>query len=477
MAHALIPGRRQRPHVAAVACAAILVLLFAAPIAAAAQAPVLSAAVVSPASGQAGDAFTFSVRYTSGAGERGRAPAQVTVSLDSAQYTMSQVDPTDTDYLDGARFRLVLHPAEGTYAVVFTAIDINGGVAAALPVGDLVVAARPAPTPEPTPTPTPGPTPLPTPQPTPRPTPRPQPTGQVTVEPTTPAPSASSTGAAGEQPTGSPDASSSASAATSVSPSPSASATDTLSSPSASPAAGAGTAAGTGSGDGGGASLASLIGSLPPIGSSAWMELMLRQTTLATGVTVTMAMALFAFRRRQEDDEGTDPGAAARYEPPPSLADQLADHYLAPVLPEPSAELLMPRWRRPSLRAAREAKSVADPLVIEAERLTFEHGAVAPEPDHERRRVRYRLVRLGDAPDELLSNEIGRLDEGDEVELLGRSGVYWRVRTPLGQVGWVHKMTLADRVAEPPAEQAAGEPDGSDGDGLAQRLVERQFQL
>jgi hypothetical protein len=55
------------------------------------------------------------------------------------------------------------------------------------------------------------------------------------------------------------------------------------------------------------------------------------------------------------------------------------------------------------------------------------------------------MVRLSDSPDEILGQEIGRLDQGDEVGCRA-SGLYWKVRTPLGEIGWVHKMTLGDVV-------------------------------
>ncbi len=71
----------------------------------------------------------------------------------------------------------------------------------------------------------------------------------------------------------------------------------------------------------------------------------------------------------------------------------------------------------------------------------------------ERRRIRYRLVSLLDAPDEVRGGEIGTLDEGDEVVLLEKHGTYWRVLCPDGRQGWLHKMTLGDIVVE------AGAPD------------------
>ena len=87
------------------------------------------------------------------------------------------------------------------------------------------------------------------------------------------------------------------------------------------------------------------------------------------------------------------------------------------------------------------------------------------------------MVRLSDGPDELMSIEIGRLDAGDEVELLDRSGAYWQVRTPTGHVGWVHRMTLGEVVADgadeptPSSGRLRPGPEPQPGDGLAARLI------
>ena len=107
----------------------------------------------------------------------------------------------------------------------------------------------------------------------------------------------------------------------------------------------------------------------------------------------------------------------------------------------------MPRWRRPSLMAARKAAPVVTMDEAEAARLTFRgDAAVSVDSHHEFRRLRYRMVRLSDGPDEVRSREIGRLDRGDEVELLESYGAYWKVRIPTGQIGWIHRMTLGDSV-------------------------------
>ena len=109
-------------------------------------------------------------------------------------------------------------------------------------------------------------------------------------------------------------------------------------------------------------------------------------------------------------------------------------------------ESLLPRWRRPSLQQVRKA----DPLraVAEAPTLSFSTAGVRPLDRYERRQIRYRLVRLLDCPDEVRAAEIGILDRGDEVQLLERQGLYWRVLCPDGRQGWVHRMTLAEPVVD-----------------------------
>jgi hypothetical protein len=77
---------------------------------------------------------------------------------------------------------------------------------------------------------------------------------------------------------------------------------------------------------------------------------------------------------------------------------------------------------------------------------TTDTAGVRPLANFERRLIGYRLVRLLDSPDEYRSTEIGIVDQGDEVQLLERRGVYWLVLCPDGRQGWVHRMTLAEPV-------------------------------
>jgi hypothetical protein len=186
----------------------------------------------------------------------------------------------------------------------------------------------------------------------------------------------------------------------------------------------------------------------PPLPLSARLTVEL----VATSGSVALAMAFFVFGKRRRDGEQPAPdeilhaAAAAPMTVPAASVVPVLTPAPAPGLPGGLSpeELAMPRWRRPSLMAARKA----DPLreSIEHAALTFDRGAVGPVEGYERRVLRYRLVRLLDQPDELRGNEIGFLDEGDEVQLVQRSGAYWLVLCPDGSRGWIHKMTLGDVV-------------------------------
>ena len=114
--------------------------------------------------------------------------------------------------------------------------------------------------------------------------------------------------------------------------------------------------------------------------------------------------------------------------------------------PAPMADAHMPRWRRPSLVEARKADPTR--FIAADAKLTFDGRASDAVTGLERRRIRYRLVSLLDAPDEVRGVEIGSLDEGDEVVLVEKRGTYRRVLCPDGRDGWVHKMTLGDVVLD-----------------------------
>ena len=106
----------------------------------------------------------------------------------------------------------------------------------------------------------------------------------------------------------------------------------------------------------------------------------------------------------------------------------------------PDPEAMIPRWRRPSLQAARQSHWAEEGARVPQR---FTDGA----PAGERRTVAYRLVFVSDRPDDRDAVELGRLDRGDEVEVLALDNGFARVRAPDGLEGWIDASTLD----EPPA--------------------------
>lgn len=165
--------------------------------------------------------------------------------------------------------------------------------------------------------------------------------------------------------------------------------------------------------------------------------------TTTGAVAMAMAFGLFGKRRRDGEQPASDEELAAAA----AVGAGAGAIALAPETDIEAAEAMLPRWRRPSLLQARKADPVRD--FTPAARLSFDQGLVGALDGHERRFIRYRVVRMLDAPDELRGAETGYLDRGDEVELLEKYGAYWLVLCPDGRQGWVHNMTLGDVVENP----------------------------
>lgn len=482
----LVTNHRRRAHEArawlgAFAVAGLLLLAFAAPMAAALPKTQLSGAIVSPRTGTTTTSIHFTVVYTNADGARAE---WVTITIRGEVHAMAR--RSDGDWGHGVTFEWSGTLATGTHAVVFNARSRDHGEAS-LASGNVTIGtgATPTPTPKPTPTPTPKPTPtpVPTPKPTPRATPHPTPTPVPTPRPTpkrtaTPA----KTTAPAAEPTTEPTATSLSTP--SPDPTPIASPTPTSSAlpltavviggtgsvgptqPSSDGTSGSG-GAGTGGGSHGAggpvASLMALTGlPLPTFGPFSFGP-----TLVTTTGAVAAAMAFGLFGRRRRDDDPPDElvaAAAARgvgivprdlVPESAEVADGLAAASGA-VLAADDMEALMPRWRRPSLLQARRADPIRDDTP--APRLTFDQGLTGPLGGHERRVIRYRVVRLLDTPDELRGAEIGYLDKGDEVQLLEKYGAYWLVLSPDGQQGWLHKMVLGDLVGGDDDDQAPEGP-------------------
>jgi hypothetical protein len=61
--------------------------------------------------------------------------------------------------------------------------------------------------------------------------------------------------------------------------------------------------------------------------------------------------------------------------------------------------------------------------------------------------IAYRHVRVSAGPDDLRFAELARLEQRDEVEVIGEAAGYLQVRMPDGITGWVPRMVLVTAPA------------------------------
>ena len=142
---------------------------------------------------------------------------------------------------------------------------------------------------------------------------------------------------------------------------------------------------------------------------------------------------LLARRRRRGDDEParvpkTAP-AAAPVVVDPMIA--IVDEDLAPI--DEDAPLKETRKTTKRVAATTAAAAVASSV------RTF---GKPPKKGVERAMVGYRRVRISSEPDAVRSVELGRLDRGDEVEILESHEGFLRVRTPDEITGWILRHTV-----------------------------------
>ena len=120
----------------------------------------------------------------------------------------------------------------------------------------------------------------------------------------------------------------------------------------------------------------------------------------------------------------------------------------------------MDRRRRLPVRAIATGETVtsADGAGAVAATATLDTAAVAPwlttpgrtakrfaQPAGkgvERRTVGYRQVRVSAGPDDIRTPEVGRVDRGDEIELIGEDASYFFIRTSEGVEGWVPRFVI-----------------------------------
>jgi len=301
--------------------------------------PQLSAGTASPSTGTTATVFTFSVTY---ADTKGCAPNSVSVTV--AGVGLFQMTGSGTSYDTGVVFSTATTLPVGTHTYSFRANSGDGGgrkttalTAVAPPSVTVTVPATPPPTPMPTPVPTPKPTPVPTPKPTPvvtpaptiAPTSAPTPPGEATAAPqSTPA---TVPGNTGQGPSPSPGDGGVGGPAGSPPPGES-----QVPAPAASGSEGAAPAIVTQS---------ERLDSFALV-VSGW----------ATATGGGLALFLFLATRRRRDEE----------EPAMAVAGVGADvtEEVAPPPPQPLPqstfvppdEVGVPRWLRPSVRAARQSQ-------------------------------------------------------------------------------------------------------------------------
>lgn len=161
--------------------------------------------------------------------------------------------------------------------------------------------------------------------------------------------------------------------------------------------------------------------------------------TSALGVLL-FAIALRRLAPGEPAPAGSKSWRSVRSTPPVARSATTAQGAPTPTAP---GEAHLPRWLRPSLRAERHAPlpHTAEPVATHEPRQPIRFTS-PPSKGVVRSTVAYRLVRVTDGPDDHESNEIGRLDRGDEVEVIGDREGFLKVRTPTGLEGWVPRMVL-----------------------------------
>ena len=472
VAHRRRTPRGAGPWIGGLIAAVALLALLAMPIAAVSSKTKLSNATVTPRTGGTSTTFVFTVVYQNANGSRANI---VNVVVGGQTHQMSA--QLGGSWGKGVTFKWSGKLPAGRHNVVINA-QAKDKSEASLPAGSVTVNAPASATPPP---PKPKPTPRPTPEPTqaPRTTPPPNPTDPPSIDSTAPTPTPNPDGLPGSVPTASP----------SGTPAPTSTPPDLLvvgligavtpgSTNGGGGTGGAGgagptgpvsdsgsgipdgaVAPGGGSGGAGGAGgdrhgawgpLAAALGAIGLQNSIPFGGLALAPTLMTTSAAVggAMALGLFGARRRREDDPPDELMAASSANGVAVAAYDLIANNAAVVAAANAdvmdVEALMPRWRRPSLLQARKADPVRD--TGPGSRLTFDEGFVGSLSGRERRVIRYRVVRLLDTPDELRGQEIGFLDQGDEVQLVEKYGAYWLVLAPDGQQGWLHKMVLGEIV-------------------------------
>src|SRR4051812_1062338 len=363
---------------------------------------------VSPGSGTPGTAFTFSVTV---ADTTDAAPQWVRVRVRGRWTTLSAAESGPGGFVTYVGSRML--PA-GSWTYLFRTRSASGQLCDTTDVGPtpiLVKVASTPPPPPPTPTPTPAPTPTTTPPPTPVPTAKPTPTPAEPPAAQTAKPAGTSrggttprsTGHATPRPTATTRPRKGSKVTQAETPGPVAVIAPEASETTEPVAAGAITDSDSGPGPiapGTDSDLAGAPGGAPPLA--------IPFGTILGGV---MLFFVVAWRRRKRV-----PLIAALVVEPDALIEDPEMGAVGPAFWPAPGETSLPgsatTFRKPPAKGVERAK------------------------------VGYRQVRISSQPDEVRSVELGRLDRGDEVEILGSHAAFLQVRTPDDKVGWILRHTI-----------------------------------
>jgi hypothetical protein len=152
--------------------------------------------------------------------------------------------------------------------------------------------------------------------------------------------------------------------------------------------------------------------------------------------TVMCGIFLLVGRRRHRQDDDT--AGARSIGPSPAPAPVVVEPMIA-IVDEDLTPVDEDAPLREVRKATRRATAAATAAAVATSVRTF---AKPPPKGVERAKVGYRRVRISSEPDAVRSVELGRLDRGDEVEILESHEGFLRVRTPDEITGWILRHTV-----------------------------------
>ena len=152
-------------------------------------------------------------------------------------------------------------------------------------------------------------------------------------------------------------------------------------------------------------------------------------------------LLLFAARRRSRRRTDEAPGEGAPVTSPTAGPAEVAPVVLAEMTPVDDE--LAPVDEDAPLKRSRKTVRKAPPVVAMGAAAAAKRTFDKPPPRGvARAKVGYRQVRISSEPDAVRSVELGRLDRGDEIEILESHEGFLQIRTPDDITGWILRHTI-----------------------------------